>query len=373
MKLKLFRLAAAFMLAGTLTAAAQESPEKQSAPEAKQAPSSDGEKSPPSGSAREDRGSAKQERGAMKEADQGARGDAKNADRSRKAETGKQDRRGNDDPTGRADERQADKADKPDKGADKNDKGGAKKADTNTSPDRAADQPKQSADDRKAGEGNRNADDRKSGDAKQNADADKSRTEGSGKNAQLAGDKRDRVQSSLRADLKLKRETKVDIDIRIGNRAHRGWAFAPVPTAVIEIVPEYRGYVVAYVEDEYVICEPDTYEIVAVLPAGGGGFDSTGTGSGESGHAGKCTSDLTLTRDEEDNIFGSVQLRNEAKISGGVTVGFTVPSDVELLAFPASILEHNSKLNACRYFVIDDQVAVVDPDEDKVILLIEKN
>ncbi len=36
---------------------------------------------------------------------------------------------------------------------------------------------------------------------------------------------------------------------------------------------KYRGYVYAYVDDEYVICDPDTYEIVAVLPeqAGSGG------------------------------------------------------------------------------------------------------
>ena len=51
----------------------------------------------------------------------------------------------------------------------------------------------------------------------------------------------------------------------------RDWHFVPVPIAVIEVVPEYRDYVFVYVEDEYVICDPDTYEVVAVIPAGGGG------------------------------------------------------------------------------------------------------
>ena len=298
--------------------------------------------------------------------DQGARGKSEQADRLEKADNSKSDRRGKGKEAADTNDRAGDRQ------TNKNDKADTKKADTNSSPDRPTDTPKQSADDGKGGDGSRTAGDRKSGDVKQDAQADKSRTDSSGKNVQLSSDKRDRVQSSLRADLKLKRETKVDIEIRIGNRAPRSWAFAPVPITVIEIVPEYRGYMVAYVEDEYVICDPNTYEIVTVLPAEGG-LASTGTGSGESGLAGKCSPDLTLTRDEEDNIFGSVQLGSEAKISGDVTVGFSVPSDVELLTFPDSILQRTSKLNACRYFVIDDQVAVVDPDQDKVVLLIEKN
>ena len=63
--------------------------------------------------------------------------------------------------------------------------------------------------------------------------------------------------------------TDVDIDISVGRRLPRDWHFAPVPITVIELVPEYRDYVFVYVEDEYVICDPDTYEVVAVIPAGG--------------------------------------------------------------------------------------------------------
>jgi len=40
-----------------------------------------------------------------------------------------------------------------------------------------------------------------------------------------------------------------------------------LPAAIVEIVPEYRGYDYVLVGDEVVIIDPDTLEIVAVIPA----------------------------------------------------------------------------------------------------------
>jgi hypothetical protein len=95
-----------------------------------------------------------------------------------------------------------------------------------------------------------------------------------------------------------------------------------VPTAVIEVVPEYRGYVFAYVEDEYVICDPDTYEIVAVLPASGSGGRYASSGSGEKA---KCSTDLTLSEDDRRDLIQSVEMTNEVSVSG-VSVGWAVPN-----------------------------------------------
>ena len=63
----------------------------------------------------------------------------------------------------------------------------------------------------------------------------------------------------------------MNIDISVGRRLPRDWDFAPVPIVVVEIVPEYRDYVFVWVEDEYLICDPVTYEVVAVIPASGEG------------------------------------------------------------------------------------------------------
>lgn len=42
-----------------------------------------------------------------------------------------------------------------------------------------------------------------------------------------------------------------------------------MPSTIIAIVPEYRGYSYIVVRDEIVIVEPRTYRIVAVLPYSG--------------------------------------------------------------------------------------------------------
>ena len=50
-----------------------------------------------------------------------------------------------------------------------------------------------------------------------------------------------------------------------------------------------------------------------------------------------------------------------------------VPSEIALERFPEPVLAEAAELSACRYFVADDQLAIVDPDEDKVVLLIDKS
>jgi len=176
------------------------------------------------------------------------------------------------------------------------------------------------------------------------------------------------VQSAFKSHGDIKHETNVDVNISVGSRAPRDWAFAPVPVAVIEVVPEYRGYVFAYAGDDYVICDPDTYEVVAVLPASGSGSTHA---SGSSGGSAKCSTSLTLNDEDREAVIRSVEIRNEVDIKG-VSVGFSVPGDVELRSFPSTVVERRSELSGCRYFITNDQIAIVDPDQDKVVLLLDQ-
>lgn len=59
----------------------------------------------------------------------------------------------------------------------------------------------------------------------------------------------------------------LDVSITVGSRLPRTVEVRPLPAAVIEIVPQYRGYYYVLVGDQIVIVEPDTLEIVAVLAA----------------------------------------------------------------------------------------------------------
>lgn len=294
--------------------------------------------------------------------------------------------------------------DKPDRGAqdkpraskESGDKTRQKAADESKSTDRkdkaeARDKsPEKSADDGKAKGAQKSADDRGDRarrDAGKDADADKAQAadkdrqaggasrqaEGDRKppeavrKADLSGEKRERVGSAFRESRDVKHRTDVNINIAVGTRLPRDWDFVPVPVTVVEVVPEYRGYVFAYVEDEYVVCDPVTYEVVAVLPASGGGVRTAGGG----GSAERCSTSLTLSEDERAEIVRSIQITDEVDVSD-VTVGWAVPGNIELRTFPEPIVSRTGKLAACRYFLSDDQIAIVDPAEETVVLLIDQ-
>jgi hypothetical protein len=190
------------------------------------------------------------------------------------------------------------------------------------------------------------------------------------KHVDLTGDKRTKVQSAFRdVGSNVKHRTNVDIDIFVGRRLPRDWDFIPVPSAVIAIVPEYRGYYFAYVEDEYVIIEPDTYEVVAVLPAEG---SRAGASSGRQAGSGQCSAQLSLTSKERELVIDNVKGGREADVAD-ISVGLEVPKGVELLRFPDSVLVEAKALEGCQYFDAGDQIAIVDPDEDKIVLLIDKS
>jgi hypothetical protein len=59
----------------------------------------------------------------------------------------------------------------------------------------------------------------------------------------------------------------VDFSLSVGTRVPDTVTVYDVPETIVDIVPEYRGFRYIVVEDELVIIDPETLEIVAVLPA----------------------------------------------------------------------------------------------------------
>lgn len=237
----------------------------------------------------------------------------------------------------------------------------AKKADT--APAKKSDD---TADSKKPDDGNRNAG--KAGDEPNRSAADTAKTD-KAKTADLSGDKKDRVKTSFKSE-NVKKITNVNIDISVGRRLPRDWEYHSVPTAVIEIVPEYRGYRYAYVEDRYVIVDPNTYEVVYVIEDSGSGSASVGRSTGESGSA-RCTTDLTFSREDRTFIFEKVGSHSASVKIGNLEIGATLPQDARVEAFPSEVTTRVTKLDSCRYVVIDDKVAVIDPNDDRIVAIIE--
>lgn len=188
---------------------------------------------------------------------------------------------------------------------------------------------------------------------------------GKAKQVDLSGDKRSKVQTAFRDAGNVKRRTNVDISISIGRRLPRDWDFVAIPESVVAIVPEYRGYRFAYVDDEYVLVEPDTYEVVAMIPAERSTATSAGTGRGQ------YSEQLSLDRRERELILDNVRGGGEADIPD-LSVGSQVPRDVELLVFPSSVTSEASELEACKYFAAGATIAIVDPKKETIVAVIDK-
>ncbi len=85
-----------------------------------------------------------------------------------------------------------------------------------------------------------------------------------GAGAKLSGEQRTRITSVIR-EQHVQPVTHVDFDIRAGVRVPRTVSFHPLPADVVTIYPEWRGYEYFLVNDQIVVVDPRTLEIVDVI------------------------------------------------------------------------------------------------------------
>ena len=77
-------------------------------------------------------------------------------------------------------------------------------------------------------------------------------------------EKRGQIATAIKQE-KIPAATNVNFNISIGARIPSNVHFYPVPTRIIEIYPEWRGYHVILVNGRYIIVRPQTYEIVYII------------------------------------------------------------------------------------------------------------
>jgi Protein of unknown function (DUF1236) len=98
--------------------------------------------------------------------------------------------------------------------------------------------------------------------------SDRAQTTGqAGAGAKLTSDQRTKITTVIK-NQKVENVTNVNFSVSVGTRVPReNVRFYPVPTEVVTIYPEWRGYEFIMVNGRIVIVEPSTYEIVAVIDA----------------------------------------------------------------------------------------------------------
>jgi Protein of unknown function (DUF1236) len=113
--------------------------------------------------------------------------------------------------------------------------------------------------------GNMNADS-KGVDSKGAAES-KSQTVGqAGAGGKLSSEQRTRISTVIRGQ-HVQPVTNVNFAISVGTRVPREMSFHPLPPEVVTYYPEWRGYEFFLVNEQIIVVDPRTFEIVAVIDA----------------------------------------------------------------------------------------------------------
>ena len=185
---------------------------------------------------------------------------------------------------------------------------------------------------------------------------------GSASRVQLTEEKRTNVGQSFAKDANLNRATNVNISINIGTRLPRSVRLVAVPATIISIVPEYRSYRYVVVNDQICIVEPNSYEIVEIIPVSGQTAARSGSGT-----------TLVLSEDERAIILREIDMSGGSTMGlGALAEGADVPRDAQVRAFPDAVVQKVAKVKGYKFFTAENRLAIVDPQGTKVQLVIEQ-
>jgi hypothetical protein len=156
----------------------------------------------------------------------------------------------------------------------------------------------------------------------------------------------------------------VNFSLTVGTAVPRDIRLQTLPSEVVEVVPQYRGYSFFVVRDEIVIVEPSTYQIVTVLPRNGG---STAAAPAPS------RSKVSFSDKDRDVVRKHVKTRTTERQTTGSTAkvvirrGERLPDSVEVEEFPETVYREAPSLREYRYIQRENRTYLVDPGERRVI------
>jgi len=77
-------------------------------------------------------------------------------------------------------------------------------------------------------------------------------------------EKRTQITSAIKQE-KVEEVTNVNFNLSIGTAVPAGVRYHPLPSRIVEIYPEWRGYDFILVHGRYIILRPQTHEIVYII------------------------------------------------------------------------------------------------------------
>lgn len=158
----------------------------------------------------------------------------------------------------------------------------------------------------------------------------------------------------------------VNFSIAVGTAVPRSIQLRALPTDLVTFVPQYRGYSYFVVEEQIVIVEPSSTQIIAVIPYSGG------TATRAAAPAPTKSRAVKLSTQEREVIRRHTSERRSSdaparKASRRYSVGDEVETTEIIETFPETVYREAPSVRRYRYLRQDDNVILVDPDDHRVV------
>jgi Protein of unknown function (DUF1236) len=173
----------------------------------------------------------------------------------------------------------------------------------------------------------------------------------------------ERQAADLRGRLKNQRgagSASLDFKIRMGSAIPETVEIRELPSEVVVDYPQFRGYDFVVVQDQIVIVDPRSREVVEVL------------GGPEGRAAAESEPRRRFTREQDDLIRNHLHRDRSARFEFNENAMRTIPDTVALEPLPDEVVSIVPDFDGYRYFVDNnDHIIVVDPRTHEVVEVID--
>jgi uncharacterized protein DUF1236 len=145
-----------------------------------------------------------------------------------------------------------------------------------------------------------------------------------------------------------------------------------VPVDIVDIYPGFRGHKFVVVDDEVVIIEPRTRRVMTTIPLAdealaSGSLARSTTGSAPSGERIRLLPEQrTIIR---DTLLQEPVCHYEQRLEFFLVIPF--PTTVRVCEFPERVVSEVPAVSRYRYVTRGEEVLIVDPEEQRVVEVIE--
>ncbi|MGY2908137.1 DUF1236 domain-containing protein [Bradyrhizobium sp. URHC0002] len=175
-------------------------------------------------------------------------------------------------------------------------------------------------------------------------------------------DQRRQVVDQLRRDRTVTSQN-LNVQLDVGRRLPRGVQARRLPPDIVRIMPQYRDYEYTVIDNRVAIIDPRRREVVDILD------DGPGHSQAAYGRDRVHISDDTRTRFRE-LVRSSSTTVGSTSPSGG-RGGTSASNCLSLQPVPEELARNHPELANYRYLAIGDEVVLVDPQQQKIVQVID--